>query len=84
MAQGQAAPSGPDLTQGVPLSDLVNGRLVGHVGKEEVLLVRSGSNLFAIDAQRSHIMGRLQMASSLGRQCAVPGTMLPSICAAVR
>jgi len=59
MAQGQAAPSGPDLTQGVPLSDLVNGRLVGHVGKEEVLLVRSGSNLFAIDAHCSHYHGPL-------------------------
>ena len=59
MAQGQAAPSGPDLTQGVPLSDLVDGRLVGHVGKEEVLLVRSGSNLFAIDAHCSHYHGPL-------------------------
>ena len=59
MAQGQAAPSGPDLTQGVALSDLVDGRLVGHVGKEEVLLVRSGSKLFAIGAHCSHYHGPL-------------------------
>jgi hypothetical protein len=32
MAQEQATPTGPDLTQGIALSDLVDGRLVGHVG----------------------------------------------------
>ena len=54
MAQEQAPPSGPDLTQGVALSDLVDGRLVGHVSNEEVLLVRAGSELFAIGAHCSH------------------------------
>jgi apoptosis-inducing factor 3 len=42
MADEQATPTGPDLTQGVALSDLVDGRLVGHVG-DEVLLVQVGS-----------------------------------------
>jgi len=59
MAQGQSVPGGPDLTQGVAISDLVNGRLVGHVGKEEVLLVRAGSKLFAIGAHCSHYHGPL-------------------------
>src|SRR6516165_4658186 len=59
MAQGQSVPGGPDLTQGVAISDLVNGRLVGHVGKEEVLLIRAGSKLFAIGAHCSHYHGPL-------------------------
>ena len=54
MAQEQAPPSGPDLTQGVAWADLVDGKLVGHVGNEEVLLVHSGFELFAIGAHCSH------------------------------
>lgn len=59
MAQEQSAPSGPDLTQGVASADLVDGKLVGHVGDEEVLLVRSGSRLFAIGAHCTHYHGPL-------------------------
>ena len=59
MAQEQAAPSGPDLTQGVTVADFVDGKLVGHVGDEEVLLVRSGSELFAIGAHCTHYHGPL-------------------------
>lgn len=59
MAEGQAAPTGPDLTQGVARSDLVDGRLVGHVGNEEVLLVDTGSTLFAIGAHCTHYHGPL-------------------------
>jgi NADPH-dependent 2,4-dienoyl-CoA reductase/sulfur reductase-like enzyme/nitrite reductase/ring-hydroxylating ferredoxin subunit len=54
MTQEQAAPGGPDLTRGVAISDLVGGRLVGHVGNEEVLLVRTESELFAVGARCSH------------------------------
>ena len=53
MAQEKATPSGPDLTQGIAPSDLVDGRLAGHVGDEEVLLVQAGSELFAIGACRN-------------------------------
>lgn len=35
MTQEQTSPAGPNLTQGVALADFVDGRLVGHVGKEE-------------------------------------------------
>jgi len=59
MAEDQASPSGPDLTHGVALADLVDGRLVGHVGKDEVLLVRSGAELFAVGAHCSHYHGPL-------------------------
>ena len=59
MVQEQAPPSGPDLTQGIALSDLVDGRLVGHVGNDEVLLVSTGTGLFAISAHCSHYHGPL-------------------------
>jgi NADPH-dependent 2,4-dienoyl-CoA reductase/sulfur reductase-like enzyme/nitrite reductase/ring-hydroxylating ferredoxin subunit len=59
MAQDQTPPAGPDLTQGVALADLVDDRLVGHVGNDEVLLVRAGSELFAISAHCSHYHGPL-------------------------
>jgi len=59
MEQEKLAPSGPDLAQGVASTDLVDGKLVGHVGDEEVLLVRSGSRLFAIGAHCTHYHGPL-------------------------
>jgi NADPH-dependent 2,4-dienoyl-CoA reductase/sulfur reductase-like enzyme/nitrite reductase/ring-hydroxylating ferredoxin subunit len=54
MSQDQAAQTGPDLTQGVKLSDFENGKLSGHVGDQEVLLVQSGADIFAIGAHCSH------------------------------
>src|SRR6478672_6662267 len=59
MADQQAPPAGPDLSQGVALSELSGATLLGHVGDEEVLLVRSGSEIFAIDAHCSHYHGPL-------------------------
>ena len=47
MADQQAAPAGPDLSQGVALSEFSGTTLLGHVGDEDVLLVRSGSEIFA-------------------------------------
>lgn len=55
----EEAPSGPDLTKGVPLSDLEGGKLLGHVGDKGVLIVRTGGQLFAIDALCSHYHGPL-------------------------
>jgi NADPH-dependent 2,4-dienoyl-CoA reductase/sulfur reductase-like enzyme/nitrite reductase/ring-hydroxylating ferredoxin subunit len=55
MAEDQAAPSGPDLTSGVELTELADGgKLVGHVGDEEVLLVRCGTEVFAVGAHCTH------------------------------
>jgi NADPH-dependent 2,4-dienoyl-CoA reductase/sulfur reductase-like enzyme/nitrite reductase/ring-hydroxylating ferredoxin subunit len=59
MADQQAQPSGPDLSQGVALSEFSGATLLGHVGDEDVLLVRSGSEIFAIDAHCSHYHGPL-------------------------
>jgi NADPH-dependent 2,4-dienoyl-CoA reductase/sulfur reductase-like enzyme/nitrite reductase/ring-hydroxylating ferredoxin subunit len=55
----QQAPAGPDLTQGVSSGDFKGETLLGHVGDQEVLLVRSGSEIFAIDAHCSHYHGPL-------------------------
>lgn len=55
MAEDQVKPRGPDLSRGVALADLADGGMfVGHVGDEEVLLVRRGANIFAIGAHCTH------------------------------
>jgi NADPH-dependent 2,4-dienoyl-CoA reductase/sulfur reductase-like enzyme/nitrite reductase/ring-hydroxylating ferredoxin subunit len=55
MAQEQAKPSGPDLVQGIALAELVDGgKLIGHVGDEDVLLVRHGTKIFAVGAHCTH------------------------------
>src|ERR1700710_405008 len=59
MADEQAPPTGPDLTQGIALSEFTGETLLGHVGGEEVLLVGSGPDIFAIDAHCSHYHGPL-------------------------
>ena len=59
MADETPAQSGPDLTKGVARTDLVDGRLVGHVGDDAVLLVQAGSEIFAVSAQCSHYHGPL-------------------------
>jgi NADPH-dependent 2,4-dienoyl-CoA reductase/sulfur reductase-like enzyme/nitrite reductase/ring-hydroxylating ferredoxin subunit len=56
------APSttGPDLTAGIAAGELADGQmLVGHVGEENVLLARRGSEIFAIGATCSHYNGPL-------------------------
>lgn len=52
-------PSGPDLTKGVLLADFKDGKLLGHVGEEDVLLVQAGSEIFAIEPSCSHYHGPL-------------------------
>jgi NADPH-dependent 2,4-dienoyl-CoA reductase/sulfur reductase-like enzyme/nitrite reductase/ring-hydroxylating ferredoxin subunit len=59
MAQEQTPPSGPDLTKGVGIGVFVDDKLLGHVGNEEVLLVRSGDEIFAVGAHCSHYHGPL-------------------------
>ena len=59
MADQQTPPAGPDLSQGVTLSEFSGALLLGHVGDQEVLLVRSGPEVFAIDAHCSHYHGPL-------------------------
>ena len=59
MAQQQLPPNGPDLTKGVALVDFVDGKLAGHVGDEEVLLVHGRTETFAVAAHCSHYHGPL-------------------------
>jgi NADPH-dependent 2,4-dienoyl-CoA reductase/sulfur reductase-like enzyme/nitrite reductase/ring-hydroxylating ferredoxin subunit len=59
MADQQAPPAGPDLSQGIALSEIPGATLLGHVGDEEVLVVRSGSEIFALSAHCSHYHGPL-------------------------
>ena len=59
MIDQRAPPAGPDLSKGVALSEFTGATLLGHVGNEEVLLVRSGSEISAIDAHCSHYHGPL-------------------------
>ena len=44
MADEQTSPFGPDLTLGIELLEFTGETLLGHVGREDVLLVRSRRN----------------------------------------
>ena len=59
MADQKASPAGPDLSKGVAPSEFSGAMLLGHVGDDEVLLVRAGDEIFAIDAHCSHYHGPL-------------------------
>jgi len=60
MAEDQAGPGGPDLTQGISLAELPDGaKLTGRVANESVLLVRRGPDVFAIGAHCTHYSGPL-------------------------
>jgi NADPH-dependent 2,4-dienoyl-CoA reductase/sulfur reductase-like enzyme/nitrite reductase/ring-hydroxylating ferredoxin subunit len=72
MADEQAPPSGPDLTKGVSADDFTGETLLGHVGDQDVLLVRSGSEIFAIDAQCSHYHGPLAEGLVVGHDIRCP------------
>jgi NADPH-dependent 2,4-dienoyl-CoA reductase/sulfur reductase-like enzyme/nitrite reductase/ring-hydroxylating ferredoxin subunit len=72
MAEEQAPPAGPDLTQGVVSRDFSGATLLGHVGDQDVLLVRSGSQIFAIDAHCSHYHGPLAEGLVVGDSIRCP------------
>ena len=72
MADEPTQPAGPDFTQGVALADFTGETLLGHVGDQEVLLVRSGSEIFAIDARCSHYGGPLAEGLVVGEGIRCP------------
>ncbi len=72
MAEEQAPPAGPDLAQGVALSEFGGETLLGHVGDQEVLLVRSGPEIYAIDAYCSHYHGPLAEGLVVGDSIRCP------------
>ncbi|MDQ3697295.1 MAG: Rieske 2Fe-2S domain-containing protein, partial [Gemmatimonadota bacterium] len=55
MSTDQAPPSGPDLTRGVPETDIPDGGMIaGHVDDKAVLVARKGHEIFAIGATCTH------------------------------
>ena len=72
MAEEQAPPAGPDLSQGVAAGEFTGETLLGHVGDQDVLLVRSGSEIFAIDAHCSHYHGPLAEGLVVGASIRCP------------
>jgi NADPH-dependent 2,4-dienoyl-CoA reductase/sulfur reductase-like enzyme/nitrite reductase/ring-hydroxylating ferredoxin subunit len=60
MAQDETKPTGPDLTKGVEPNELgEGGKLAGHAGGEQVLLVRRGEEFFAVGAHCTHYHAEL-------------------------
>jgi nitrite reductase/ring-hydroxylating ferredoxin subunit/thioredoxin reductase len=60
MAEDQIQLVGPDLAEGIALAQLPDGgKLVGHVGGDEILLVRRGTEIFAVAAHCTHYHGPL-------------------------
>ncbi|MCK1745742.1 FAD-dependent oxidoreductase [Bradyrhizobium sp. 139] len=55
----ESKPNGPDLTKGVSLDAFKDGKLLGHVGEEDILLVQAGSEIFAIEPACTHYHGPL-------------------------
>src|SRR4051794_8425373 len=69
MADQQA---GPDLSQGVTSAEFSGSTLLGHVGDQPVVLVRAGSEIFAIDAECSHYHGPLAEGLVVGESIRCP------------
>src|SRR5690606_38832783 len=60
MIMAKKSDNGPDLAAGIPLDGLADGgKLVGHVGDDEVLVVRRGDEVFAVGALCTHYHGPL-------------------------
>jgi len=73
MTAASETPTGPDLTQGVDFAELErDGRLVGRVGEEEVLLVLRENEVFAIGAHCSHYHAPLVDGLVLGGEIHCP------------
>ena len=60
MNADQTKPSGSDLTKGIEVELLADGAmLLGHLGPDQVILARSGDEVFAVDATCTHYGGPL-------------------------
>src|SRR5262245_37432789 len=65
--------TGPDLAHGIPEQQLPDGgKLVGRVGDDEVLLIRRGSDVFAIGAHCTHYHGPLADGLVVGETVRCP------------
>ncbi|MDX1396165.1 MAG: FAD-dependent oxidoreductase [Gemmatimonadota bacterium] len=60
MGGQQKTPEGPDLAEGVQLAELLDGEpFAGRVGDDAVVLVRRGSEVFAVGGRCTHYGGAL-------------------------
>jgi apoptosis-inducing factor 3 len=67
MNDGTSAPTGPDVSKGVELTQIPDGgMLLGHVGPDSVLLARRGDEVFAIGASCTHYGGPLSEGLVVG------------------
>ena len=66
--------SGPDLSLGIPITDLPDGGMLpGHAAGAPVLLTRIGDELFAVGALCSHWTGPLAEGLVVGATVRCPG-----------
>ena len=72
MAKEKAEHNGPDLAQGIALSAFTSETLLGHVDDQDVLLVRFGPEVFAVDAHCSHYHGPLAEGLVVGESIRCP------------
>ena len=72
MAEEPKPPAGPDLSKGIKAKDFGGETLLGHVGDQNVLLVRSGSEIFAIEAECNHYHGPLAEGLVVGHSIRCP------------
>lgn len=64
---------GPDLSAGVALAELTDGRIVlGHAGGEAVMLVRRSEEVFAVGATCTHYSGPLAEGLLVGATVRCP------------
>jgi apoptosis-inducing factor 3 len=73
MASEDKKPSGPDLSAGIPAGDVAEGAmLAGHIGDDEVVVVRKGGKLFAVTAHCTHYHGPLAEGVLVGETVRCP------------
>ncbi len=73
MSETEETPKVPDFAEGVPSTDVIEGgKLIGHVGGEEVLVVRVGGELLAVGARCTHYGGPLGEGLIVGRTIRCP------------
>src|SRR5712671_6438146 len=73
MAEESHKPAGPDIGEGIALAALADGgMLLGHVGEDEVLLVRAGEDVFAVSPHCTHYHGPLAEGLVVGSTIRCP------------
>jgi NADPH-dependent 2,4-dienoyl-CoA reductase/sulfur reductase-like enzyme/nitrite reductase/ring-hydroxylating ferredoxin subunit len=73
MTDDDKKPGGPDLAQGIPANELAEAAmLVGHVGDDEIVLVRHGGALSAVSAHCTHYHGPLAEGLVVGNTVRCP------------